>query len=275
MTDTTHRPSAYEMARDSVEDQAVKAAWQEADKLQARKTQAAEEARSNPELSPEGVEAQLARIGEVHDGKVQAAYAEARRLAEERAASAYSWSLPAPGGSSRATLRAADSAEMMAVEARAASLKQRIEDRQATSLKQRIEDSKRSSGKKNGKRSPAANVTHDILREELSKVMASEAPKDDPETRVAYLAALRVAEDGIGVETVLDEFRSERHRRYAQEAQSLAEARTNIPSGQPRGNRFMPSKPRRNVRGLPMGQDPGARRGADSPATSQKRRRHW
>jgi hypothetical protein len=248
------RQSSYEQFRDSVSDNQVRSAWQEADRLNSRRTQDMDDVRSNTHLSEEGIEEGLAQVEEKYASQVEEAYRKARELAQKRAEDAYKWSLPAPGGGSRATLTARDSTEVMAAESRAGSIKERIAKRKESY----------------GKMKPSEDVALQVIREELSAVM--DGSQEDAGTRVAYLAAVRAAEDTVGVERVLSEFRSDRHRRYAAEHEELAQVAMAMPSGARRKSVY-PNK-RRNVAGGIIGETPGMRRSASSGG-GRRRKPQW
>jgi hypothetical protein len=199
----------------------------------------------------------LQEIEAQYSDKVVAAYTQAKEAASKRIASARDWSIPAPGSEpgkpdSLANISVKDATEDLAIQARADGIRKRIENRKP----------------------PGKNVkqTEDprkvVLREEFSKAL--QGTKGDTESRLGYLAALRVAEETLGIEQVLGEFRTPRHQRYAEEHQQLAEAAQAIPSGRTRQSIF-PTKPRRNVAGGPLGQTPGMRRSAGGGGPTRRK----
>ena len=163
----------------------------------------------------ETVEAELNRLKE-------------KRSSREKAArsvdNAYDFSVPMPDGRALATSRATDSSELLAIQGEAARMVQKVTGKSLQAMTKEVSQNPRDEGIRE-----AAGKRAQALREEYDRAMQLGGLEGKV---LAHAKTLRAAEAmGVDCDSVVDEFRNDRQRRYVEEALQLQAFSGSIPSG--------------------------------------------
>jgi len=213
--------NTYEQVRDAMPHKGTREAWKDADEFAFRQSEEIQRVQEDETLSVEGKKQQIQQVIDRHAARAQEKYAMARNQAEVEAKSAWEFSIPMPDTTSYANSRIKDASEMLAIQGEA----ERISEKAKRSLQQITKDA---SNNPRDKGIRGADDTITVLRGEYGEAME----RGGLEGKVKAHAVLKVAEaQGIPFDEVVDEFRSERHKRYARESQEIAALSASIPSG--------------------------------------------
>ncbi len=159
--------------------------------------------------------------------EAQEHYGKARKAAEKGAQSAYSFSVPMPDGGALATSSAKDSSEIVAVQTEAERIVQKVSGKSLQQVTKEVSKNPRDKGIRG-----AASSQVDALKEEYQRAMEL----GGLEGKVLAHATLRAASSlGVEADSVVDDFRNDRQRRYVEEANQLESSRHSIPSGKDLG----------------------------------------
>jgi len=218
---------SYEQIRDGVPDSGVREAWRAGDEAALRARTEMQRVHENEALSEEGKKQEAARIIDRSAGEAQQHYAKARETAAKGAQSAYSFSVPMPDGGALATFSAKDSTEIVAVQGEAERIVQSLAGKSLQQVTKEVSKNPRDKGMRQ-----AASSRVDVLKEEYQRAMEI----GGLEGKVLAHATLRAASVlGVEADSVVDEFRNDRQRRYVEEANQLESSRVSIPSGKDLG----------------------------------------
>jgi hypothetical protein len=222
LADLAIRPS-YEELRDKVPNSAVREIWRAGDADAARARGEMQRVHDDETLTEEGKKQAAQRIIDRYARQAQRHYADAREKAARSVNNAYDFSVPMPDGGTLATSRAKDSSEIVAIQGEAERIVQKVTGKslQATTKEASKNPNDRGIREAAGRRAEA-------LKEEYAKAMAL----GGLEGKVLAHATLRAAESiGVDYDSVVDEFRNDRQRRYVEEALQLQAFSGSIPSG--------------------------------------------
>jgi hypothetical protein len=222
LADLAIRPS-YEELRDKVPNSAVREIWRAGDAYAARARDELQRVHDDETLTEEGKKQAAQRIIDRYARQAQRHYADAREKAARSVNNAYDFSVPMPDGGTLATSRAKDSSEIVAIQGEAERIVQKVTGKslQATTKEASKNPNDRGIREAAGRRAEA-------LKEEYAKAMAL----GGLEGKVLAHATLRAAESiGVDYDSVVDEFRNDRQRRYVEEALQLQAFSGSIPSG--------------------------------------------
>ena len=216
------RPS-YEEIRDSIPNSGVREMWRAGDADAARARTEMQRVHEDESLSEEGKKQAAQRIIDRYAGKAQQHYADAREKAARSVDNAYDFSVPMPDGGALATSRAKDSSELLAIQGEAARIVQKVTGKSLQAMTKEVSQNPRDEGIRE-----AAGKRAQALREEYDRAMQL----GGLEGKVLAHATLRAAEAmGVDYDSVVDEFRNDRQRRYVEEALQLQAFSGSIPSG--------------------------------------------
>jgi hypothetical protein len=216
------RPS-YKELRDRIPDPAVREMWRAGDAEAIRAREEMQRVHDDETLTEEGKKRAAQRIIDRYAGKAQQHYADAREKAARSVDNAYDFSVPMPDGGALATSRAKDSSELLAIQAETARMVQKITGKSLQATTKEVSQNPRDEGIRE-----AAGKRAQALREEYDRAMQL----GGLEGKVLAHATLRAAEAmGVDYDSVVDEFRNDRQRRYVQEALQLQAVSGSIPSG--------------------------------------------
>jgi hypothetical protein len=216
------RPS-YEELRDRIPDPGVREMWRAGDADAARSREEMQRVHEDETLSEEGKKQEAQRIIDRYAGKAQQHYADAREKAARSVDNAYGFSIPMPDGGALATSRAKDSSEIVAIQGEAETIVQKVAGRSLQAMTKEASKNPNDRGIRE-----AAGRRAEALKEEYAKAMAL----GGLEGKVLAHATLRAAEAmGMDYDSVVDEFRNDRQRRYVEEALQLQSMSGSIPSG--------------------------------------------
>jgi hypothetical protein len=222
LTDLAVRPS-YEELRDRIPDPGVREMWRAGDADAARFRTEMQRVHEDETLSEEGKKQEAQRIIDRYAGKAQQHYADAREKAAHSVDNAYDFSVPMPDGGVLATSRAKDSSEILAIQGEAERIVQKVSGK---SLQATTKEASKNSNDRGIRE--AAGRRAEALKEEYAKAIAL----GGLEGKVLAHATLRAAEAmDVDYDSVVDEFRNDRQRRYVQEALQLQAFSGSIPSG--------------------------------------------
>ena len=222
LADLAVRPS-YEELRDRIPDSAVREMWRAGDADAARARTEMQKVHEDETLSEEGKKLAAQRIIDRYAGKAQQHYADAREKAARSVDNAYDFSVPMPDGGALATSRAKDSSEIVAIQGEAERIVQKVTGKSLQAMSKEVSQNPRDKGIRE-----AASRRAEALKEEYAKAIAL----GGLEGKVLAHATLRAAEAmGVDYDSVVDEFRNDRQRRYVQEALQLQSMSGSIPSG--------------------------------------------
>jgi hypothetical protein len=222
LADLAIRPS-YEELRDKVQNSAVREMWRAGDADAALARTEMQRVHEDETLSEEGKKRAAQRIIDLYAGKAQQHYADAREKAARSVDNAYDFSVPMPDGGALATSRAKDSSELLAIQGETARMVQKITGKSLQAMTKEASQNPRDEGIRQ-----AAGKRAQALREEYDRAMQL----GGLEGKVLAHATLRAAEAmGVDYDSVVDEFRNDRQRRYVQEALQLQSMSGSIPSG--------------------------------------------
>jgi hypothetical protein len=222
LADLAVRPS-YEELRDRIPDPGVREMWRAGDADAARARTEMQRVHEDETLSEEGKKRAAQRIIDRYAGKAQQHYADAREKAARSVDNAYDFSVPMPGGGALATSRAKDSSEIVAIQGEAERIVQQVAGRSLQAMTKEASQNPRDKGMREG-----TGRRMQALKEEYERAMHL----GGLEGKVLAHATLRAAEAmGVDYDSVVDEFRNDRQRRYVQEALQLQSMSGSIPSG--------------------------------------------
>jgi len=222
LADLAVRPS-YEELRDRIPDSAVREMWRAGDADAARARTEMQRVHEDETLSEEGKKQEAQRIIDCYAGKAQQHYADAREKAARSVDNAYDFSVPMPDGGALATSHAKDSSELLAIQGETARMVQKVTGKSLQAMTKEVSQNPRDEGIRE-----AAGKRAQALREEYDRAMQL----GGLEAKVLAHATLRAAEAmGVEYDSVVDEFRNDRQRRYVQEALQLQSMYGSIPSG--------------------------------------------
>ena len=222
LADLAVRPS-YEELRDRIPDSAVREMWRAGDADAARARTEMQKVHEDETLSEEGKKLAAQRIIDRYAGKAQQHYADAREKAARSVDNAYDFSVPMPDGGALTTSRAKDSSELLAIQGETARMVQKVTGKSLQAMTKEVSQNPRDEGIRE-----AAGKRAQALREEYDRAMQL----GGLEAKVLAHATLRAAEAmGVEYDSVVDEFRNDRQRRYVQEALQLQSMYGSIPSG--------------------------------------------
>jgi len=216
------RPS-YEQLVGSMPHPGVRDAWQATDNAARQTRDAMQKIHDNEGLSDKGKKEAAQGIIDRQGAKAREHYQQARARAPEAARSAYEFSIPMPDKQCYATSRAKDSGEMLAIQGEAERVARDLTSKSLQQLTKEASKNPRDEGIRG-----AVGSTVQALKGEYEKAMR----RGGVEGKVLAHGVLRVA-DAVGVDkdAVVDDFRSDRHRRYVEESRQISDLRGSIPSG--------------------------------------------
>ena len=221
LADLAIRPS-YEELRDKVPNSAVREIWRAGDAYAARARDELQRVHDET-LTEEGKKQAAQRIIDRYARQAQRHYADAREKAARSVNNAYDFSVPMPDGGTLATSRAKDSSEIVAIQGEAERIVQKVTGKSLQAMTKEVSQNPRDEGIRE-----AAGKRAQALREEYHRAMQL----GGLEGKVLAHATLRAAEAmGVDYDSVVDEFRNDRQRRYVQEALQLQSISGSIPSG--------------------------------------------
>jgi len=222
LADLAIRPS-YEELRDKVQNSAVREMWRAGDADAARAREQMQRVHDDETLTEEGKKQAAQRIIDRYAGKAQQHYADAREKAARYVDNAYDFSVPMPDGGALATSRAKDSSEIVAIQGEAERIVQKVTGKSLQAMTKEVSQNPRDEGIRE-----AAGKRAQALREEYHRAMQL----GGLEGKVLAHATLRAAEAmGLDYDSVVNEFRNDRQRRYVEEALQLQAFSGSIPSG--------------------------------------------
>jgi hypothetical protein len=220
--DLAIRPS-YEELRDKVQDSAVRELWRAGDADAARARDEMQRVHDDETLTEEGKKQAAQKIVDSYAQKAKQHYADAREKVIRSVENARAFSVPMPDGGTLATSRAKDSGELVAVQGETERIVQRVAGKGLQAMTKEASKNPRDRGMRESASHRAA-----ALREEYARAMST----GGLEGKVLAHATLRAAEAmGVDYDSVVDEFRNDRQRRYVQEALQLQSVSGSIPSG--------------------------------------------
>jgi hypothetical protein len=222
LADLAIRPS-YEELRDKVPNSAASAMWRAGDADAARAREEMQRVHDDETLTEEGKKQAAQRIIDRYARRAQQHYAEAREKAARSVDNAYDFSVPMPDGGALATSRAKDSSEIVAIQGEAERIVQKVTGKSLQAMTKEASKNPNDRGIRE-----AAGRRAEALKEEYAKAIAI----GGLEGKVLAHATLRAAESmGVDYDSVVDEFRNDRQRRYVEEALQLQAFSGSIPSG--------------------------------------------
>jgi hypothetical protein len=222
LADLAIRPS-YEELRIKVPNSAVREMWRAGDADAARARDEMQRVHDDETLTEEGKKQAAQRIIDRYARQAQQHYADAREKAARSVDNTYGFSVPMPDDSTLATSRAKDSGELLAIQGEAARMVQKVTGKSLQAMTKEVSQNPRDEGIRE-----AAGKRAQALREEYDRAMQL----GGLEGKVLAHATLRAAEAmGVDYDSVVDEFRNDRQRRYVQEALQLQAFSGSIPSG--------------------------------------------
>ncbi|MEJ7815881.1 MAG: hypothetical protein WKF53_11970 [Rubrobacter sp.] len=215
------RPS-YDEMREAIPSSAVREKWRAGDEAAARARTALQRIHDDETLSDEGKKQEAQRIIDRSAGEAREHYAKARETAAKDVESAYKFSVPMPDGC-LATSRAKDSSEIVAVQGEAERIVQKVTGKSMQAITKEVSKNPNDKGMRQAASSRVA-----ALKEEYERAMEL----GGLEGKVLAHATLRAA-DAVGVDydSVVNDFRNDRQRRYVEEANQLESFSSSIPSG--------------------------------------------
>ena len=222
LADLAIRPS-YEELRDKVQNSAVREMWRAGDADAARAREQMQRVHDDETLTEEGKKQAAQRIIDRYARQAQQHYADAREKAARTVDNTYDFSVPMPDDSTLATSRAKDSGELLAIQGEAERIVQQVAGRSLQAMTKEASQNPRDKGMREG-----TGRRVQALKEEYERAMHL----GGLEGKVLAHATLRAADAmGIDYDSVVDEFRNDRQRRYIEEALQLESMSSSIPSG--------------------------------------------
>jgi hypothetical protein len=222
LADLAIRPS-YEELRDKVPNSAVREIWRAGDAYAARARDELQRVHDDETLTEEGKKQAAQRIIDRYARQAQRHYADAREKAARSVNNAYDFSVPMPDGWALATSRAKDSSEIVAIQGETGRIVQKVTGKSLQAITKEASKNPNDRGIRE-----AASRRAEALKEEYAKALAL----GGLEGKVLAHATLRAAEAmGVDYDSVVDEFRNDRQRRYVEEALQLQAFSGSIPSG--------------------------------------------
>jgi hypothetical protein len=222
LADLAIRPT-YEELRDKVPNSAVREMWRAGDADAARAREEMQRVHDDETLTEEGKREAAQRIIDRYARQAQQHYADAREKARRSVDNTYDFSVPMPDDSTLATSRAKDSGELLAIQGEAERIVEQVAGRSLQAMTKEASQNPRDKGMREG-----TGRRVQALKEEYERAMHL----GGLEGKVLAHATLRAAEAmGIDRDSVVDEFRNDRQRRYVEEALQLQAFSGSIPSG--------------------------------------------
>jgi len=222
LADLAVQPS-YDEIREAIPSSAVREMWRAGDEAAAQARTAMQRVHDDETLSEEGKKQEARRIIDRSAGEAQQYYTKARETAAKGVESAYGFSVPMPDSGALATSRAKDSSEIVAVQGEAERIVQKVTGKSLQQVTKEVSKNPNDKGMRQ-----AASSRVGALKEEYERAMAL----GGLEGKVLAHATLRAADAlGVDYDSVVDDFRNDRQRRYVEEANQLEAFSSSIPSG--------------------------------------------
>ncbi len=178
---------------------------------------------ANEDLNEEAKERRTQELVERFEPKINGRYREARAKVETSAESSYRFSLPFPEGKTFAQARVKDTAEMLAVQGEAEAIAKKVAGTSLQEATKAVSQNPRDKGIRQ-----ASNHTMQSLLEEFDMAMSA----GGVEGRVRAMAIERVCGSlGVDLEQVVENHRTDVHRRAREDYEHFSRAMQVLPSG--------------------------------------------